>query len=252
VKTLLTVDWDTFVPEKVEWDFSHQESLIFLNLLWKTRIGLKDQITTSGKEDGFWGRAGVVGGAGITWVSDSHTFVWGLLKGVDHVVLVDAHHDCWMGDSLGIDRSERRIFCHNWLREWLVARKTRKVTWVRPEWSKDMFEVPKDLADRVKIVGLDDDWGVKQIDKVHVCRSGCWTPPWLDRQFESFVLDRRQPVIKMQEGPWDPMRARWTKEEMEELVKQDRAMREKMKGMAIGSISASDFLKAREEVSVKA
>lgn len=255
MKTLLTVDWDFFVEERPEWEFGHQESLLFLKMLWETRINMMGHITTTGQEKGFWDRIGKSGEDYMTWVSDSHAYVWGLLKGVNHVVIVDAHHDCWNGDSLGIDKSVKQIYCHNWLREWILGGNGRKATWVRPEWSKDQFEVPKDLKGRIKVVGLDDDWGVNLFDRVHVCRSGCWTPPWLDQKFKDFVSNRWQPVHTLQDGDWNPMESRWTAEETERLLNQDKDTRAELKrinGMAIGSISSNAFLNGRVEQSVKA
>lgn len=247
VKTLLTVDWDYFVPERPEWDLGHSESLAFLDMMWRTRYGLLDKITTSGAEKGFWKAAGAVGkGTGLTYVSDSHAFAYGLLEGVDRVLIVDAHHDCWQEDSLGVEKDQGRVYCHNWLRVWLQRGRKRTVCWLRPDWSKDLFEVPEDLRDRVRVINTLEN---QKIDRVHVCRSGCWTPPWLDRQFIEFVQARGGLTIRQQEGPWDPLQERWTAEDLQDLRQRETTLQEALKGMKVGVMSSFLFQDAKVEVS---
>ena len=216
MKTLLTVDWDAFVAEKTEWDLGHWESLLYLKFLWMSRMWLYDQIKTSGKEKDFWKK--VPPGSGVTWVSDSHLFAFHLSHGVNRIVLVDGHHDCWPPSS-----SKKLIECHNWLRAWLQSGKKRMVTWVRPDWSAGVMEVPDDLKDRFEIVGLDDKLELGDVWNVHVCRSGCWTPPWLDKAFIDFVGCRGYPVARLQSGDWDPMKPRWNaKAERQALLFRDK------------------------------
>ena len=204
MKTLLTVDWDFFVPIDPMYDLSHREAPIFLNAIWKARIGLKNGIKTNGTQEGFWNRlGGIADGAGPTWVSDSHLFAHSLLSGIDHVVLVDAHHDCWDQAKKG------QVECSDWLRVWLQGGKRRKATWVCPDWSKDLFSVPKDLCDKLIQASLGDLGGIGHIDRVHVARSGCWTPPWTDREFIKFVQDRGEGETLMQFLDWNAMRERW-------------------------------------------
>jgi len=224
LKTLLTIDWDYFVPENPEFDLGHAEAPIFLDMMWRGRFGLLDHIRANGAEKGFWDSLGAsLNGAGPTYVSDSHMYAYSLLSGIDHVLLVDAHHDCWQEDSLGIDQGEGKIYCHNWLRVWLSKGKQRRVTWVRPEWSKGGFEVPKDLKRRISVA----DKVEGKIDRVHVCRSGCWTPPWLDGQFIEFVENRKVLSVNLQrELPWNPMAERWTEEDVQDLRYREAMMQE--------------------------
>ena len=206
MKTLLTVDWDFFVPIDPMLDLAHREASIFLNMLWQARLGLREQIKTNGTEKGFWKRFGCLAdNAGPTWVSDSHMFAHNLLAGIDHVILVDAHHDCWNQAKKG------QVECSDWLRVWLQGGKKRRATWIRSDWSKDLFDVPNDLRDKMSLHTDVDSLGIGRIDRVHVCRSGCWTPPWTDRQFIEFVKNRGSRVNLMQSGVWDAMQERWPK-----------------------------------------
>jgi hypothetical protein len=256
MKTLLSVDFDYFVPEKQEYDFGHSETLMFLSMIWSTRMFYYDHIKTTGGEEQFWNllnsKVSVVKSG--TFVSESHAYAHSLLHGIGHIILVDAHHDCWYGDSLGIDKTVKDIYCHNWVREWLKGNKKRRVTWVQPEWSVGNFSVPTDLLDRVTVISEGDDWGVKQIDRVHICRSGCWVPPWLDQKFINFVNNRGGSIVKMQDGDWDPMVKRWTDEYLQEGLNQNKEVLKKIGKMMdqrgtlkIGTISSENFVNSRVE-----
>lgn len=253
MKTLLTVDFDFFVPEKPEWDFGHQESLIFLNMIWSTRSGLMNVMKTDGNEVGFWKDINFTP-SNRTWISDSHAYAYSLLNGVNRVVLFDAHHDCWYADSLGVDKTDHSVYCHNWLREWLRGGKNRRVTWVKPQW-QDACELPKDMKKKVDVViyskGLDLGLGGSIIH--HICRSGCWVPPWLDKAFLGFVEGLRGSLdmtIPMQEGVWNPLKERWTEQDVANYLKLEAEIQVKMKEMRIGTINSSDFLNCKVEQKV--
>ena len=252
MKTLLTVDWDFFCEEKPEWDFGHQESLIFLKMLWTTRIGIKAEMRTTGAESGFWEQLRKVGDLKAPlWASDSHAYAYQLLKGVRRVVLFDAHHDCWMADSLGVDKKARGVYCHNWLRVWLNGSKKRSATWVRPGWQKHC-ELPDDMKGRVEVL---DRWDGSDLRLdgpvgVHVCRSGCWVPPWLDGAFLAFLgaFGRgMEGVCRMQDGEWDPLVQRWTPEDLKQAEAMEADVQKMVRGMAVGSIPSGNFVDARVE-----
>ena len=96
MKTLLSVDFDFCVPEDPNCDLGHYETEDHLDMMWRARGGLLDTIKTNGEEEGFWASlGGSIDGVRSTYVSDSHMYAYRLLKGIDHIVLVDAHHDCW-------------------------------------------------------------------------------------------------------------------------------------------------------------
>jgi len=236
------------VPEDSTFDLGHSESPMFLDMIWQARIGLFDKIKTNGDEKGFWNRlGGSLDGIVPTYVSDSHAFAYELLRGIDHVLLVDAHHDCWREDGLGVEKREIKIYCHNWLRVWLSKGRNRRVTWVRPKWSEGLFEIPKDLRKRVSLTDKIDG----KIDRVHICRSGCWTPPWLDKQFVQFVEERKAVVIKLQSDQWDPMVERWTEEFLRSLRDQEETvMRDTFGRFKVGTISSSMFLNSKMELSI--
>jgi hypothetical protein len=210
----LTIDWDFFVPEKARWDMGHGESVLFLTILWTHRAELIDRIKTSGEEKGFWKQLDVKLPQRVC-VSDSHAYAYAVPNDADRVVLFDAHHDCW-------DRRGKGVGCENWLRIWLEESEAREVLWVYPKhlienWGKQ--EVPEDLRSRVETMEWHGSIDLEEVETVHICRSGCWTPPWLDVDFIAFVMRGFQDSIHvMQDGVWDLMKMRWGAKETKQAT----------------------------------
>jgi hypothetical protein len=234
-KTLLTIDWDFFVPEKPEWDLGHREALFFRTVAWAARANLFGVMKTNGEEANFWDQfPNELVDVESLVVTDSHLWAFNAADAIfaEHVILVDAHHDAWEWDG-------RKIEAHNWLRAWLEVDPSRSATWVFPDshgGPRD-FGLPGDIG-RIEPVA----WGKFQattdrdrIEAVHVCRSSCWTPPWLDGEFVKFV-GYAEDVVEVkhvldQADPWDPMSIRWTKNEEEavrETARQEKQFRDLM------------------------
>lgn len=230
----------------------HQESLIFLKMLWASRVGLYDKMNTDGNEIGFWNQFKGVKFTSPAWVSDSHAYAYSLLRGVNRVVIVDAHHDCWESDSLGVDKREKQVYCHNWLRAWLNGGKTRKALWIKPEW-QDACELPKDMEKKVEVVVYSKgvDLGLEGSVTPHICRSGCWVPPWLDNAFRGFVAGfagLQKGVVPMQDGDWNPLMNRWTEEDLKQALEAEKQMREmQARFMKTGTVRSSEFLNCKVE-----
>ena len=212
--TLISVDWDFFIPEKQNWDLGHRESLLYLKILWMHRLYLKNEMKVNGLLRGFWNQMEFEEHPYV-FVSDSHAFVMRAINAIqtnhkiDRVVLFDAHHDCWKKEKEG------EIYCHDWGTHF---RETGgELVWVYPddEQHADMsgWSVPPSL-ERVPF-GSQIELG--KIIGIHICRSGCWTPPWLDKRFISFVKRAREKAgvkpIVMQTGEWNPLKERFTKED---------------------------------------
>lgn len=255
MKTLVSIDFDMFVPEKPEWDFGHRESLMYLKMLWATRVGLINEMKTTGSEIEFWEQFKDVKFRMPTWVSDSHSYAYTLLAGVSRVVLFDAHHDCWEGDSLGVDKEDQGVYCHNWLRVWLEGGKGRKAVWVKPGW-QDACTLPKDMKKRVEVVTYSKgmDLGLQGSVGLHVCRSGCWVPPWLDKAFLAFVgasARGLEGIRVLQNGEWNPMTERWSKKDLDNALVAEAQIQAKMKEMRVLTMKSSDFVHGREEVMAK-
>lgn len=188
MKTLLTIDWDFFVPEKPSYDLGHQESNFFLHI-WQSQMHLEEAMKTTGLEETFWEclvrHVDLKKTRGL-FVSDSHVFAYSLMDNdCELIINIDAHHDCWKQNHPG------QVHCQDWLRVALtrgVAARKRKAIWIRPRWvTKYWKDVPprfKQLTVENKLDAIPSD---AEISTIHICRSGCWTPPWLDRKFIAFV-----------------------------------------------------------------
>jgi hypothetical protein len=212
--TLLTVDWDYFIDEDPMWDLGHKESVTHLDLIWRARGNLIGKMHTTGVEKSFWKKLPVTTDCPV-FVSDSHCFAYEFAKQVDHVLLVDRHHDCWPAEK-------NRIECDTWLGEWLRRRAKRKVTWLRPKNAKMIYEVPKVFDTR--FIVTDDIMTIQPYvaEIVHICRSGCWCPPWLDIDFVNFLKDLRplKDVVSIpqeaKDTKWNPIKFRWSLEEFKQ------------------------------------
>jgi hypothetical protein len=231
-RALLTVDWDFFVPEDVNWDLGHNETLLHILGLWQLRGHLLDVIKTSGREKDFWkwvrGWARFESKNPMVYVSESHAeaFPAAAFHRVDRVINFDAHHDCWTSTGPGL------IQCHNWLSTWLLQDKSRRATWVYPPENHKLCRGTPASARRVKGQVFDPRVPLPEtvVSAILICRSGAWTPPWLDRDFIRFV-ERFAPlyrVLTCQLGveTINPMEPRWGRREKEAARRVTRRERE--------------------------
>lgn len=205
----ISVDWDYFVPENRAWDMSHAESPMYMDILWQTRLALMDEMKVVDEAKTFWTWVQSWCSLDVTdvWVSESHgaAIIDPELRNVDVLVLFDQHHDCWPHKGRNTDH----IFCDTWVRGWLENDDTRKVIWVRPDYQppyinpERSFSLPKDLKRRftcvnrpdfnAQVLGLQD----VKVSAVNICRSGAWTPPWLDPQFLDFVASSQLTALDL-------------------------------------------------------
>ena len=135
--------------------------------------------------------------------------------------LVDAHHDCWEGPKDAVD-------CSNWARVWLGRSRTRHIHWLVPDWVDTSVYREWDFVTRDRritrhtlsdvIAGTDVGALPDRVDRVHVCRSGCWTPPWLDQAFLDWLEagGRECSTFPQREegSEWDALRLRWGEPEL--------------------------------------
>ena len=206
MKNVLSVDFDYWVPEDPMLDWGHQEKGIFLEMIWISRaasliandhdpkqISKIDEAPSPIDFAGFLvDEKGYALGENFA-VAESHESAYHYFENEKnmHVIHVDAHHD--MGYTL------KKVNCDNWLQHLIDEGKVKKVSMIYPKWrlQKNMhwdMDMPDEVKSRI------EDWKAKGIDisvkfglnelpanvilnKVFVCRSGCWVPPWLDDDF---------------------------------------------------------------------
>jgi len=204
---------------KPEYDFGHQENLFGLKHAWLFRSRYRKLIKPTASSKPFWRNAEkhfkFRRGSNHIRISDSHLSVLKALDGIDHVVLMDAHHDCFVSDP-----SYNMTDCGNWGVFWLAGSEHRTITWVYPEWlpgnwGKDIWDsMDPAVRGRVNVLRL-RDLKLTPIDRIHACRSGCWTPPWCDPMWFSFILSSGRSYKTMDKEPWDGLRCRWQKADYE-------------------------------------
>jgi hypothetical protein len=233
---LLTIDWDTFVNITTDVDLAGYETALNLKMAWLYRYRLMEKMQLLGEERLFWQRLACqfdVLSAVDLYVSDSHTLAYALAERVDHVILVDRHHDCYRWPVVDLVPVEAvSVDCGNWAAAWLSRSLQRTLHWVYPDRHS-----PKGCAEVMHTVLPPDDprqrrWSARSLTAflddpahpylnttkqltLHVCRSGCWTPPWLDHQFKAFLETPGLHLNPMQEGVWDPLKPRWNLDDYE-------------------------------------
>jgi hypothetical protein len=225
VKALITVDWDFFVREDPLWDIQHNETGLYINTLWHLRGHLIDAMKTDGNEKGFWKalQKQVDLHDVPVYVSESHSFAFQviLLHRPELVISYDTHHDLWPRA-----KNDPDVFCHNWLRAYLQTFQHARAIWVYPEHSAGQFRMPEDkIARRCKRRPPENRLPASlQIEAIHICRSGAWTPPWLDEAFGKFVGEterfskfRYVDEVKDAQGSTllNPLFPRWTPEDLQ-------------------------------------
>jgi hypothetical protein len=201
---LLVIDFDFFFPVhdvgEPDWwlyDWDHRESVAvgLQTCLWESRGSMFLQVhgmlpATSGAETSFWDRWTFTPETTL-YVSDSNVYSLAepVRADVEVVHLFDAHHD------LGYKPHRGKLYtCENW-GLW-YARERIPVHVHYPAWRTQVFTAEEYcLAKRRRYPvtrAFDDPTLQLTFDRIHVCRSGAWVPPWCEDAFWGFV--QRCPV----------------------------------------------------------
>ncbi len=240
----ITIDFDFFVPEDPIWDMQHAETQLHHKVLWELRGDLLDVIKTNGEERVFWSSVlpQLNLNERILSVSDSHAWAMSdaALQDVDMIINFDQHHDCWPIEDANADAG--MVAAHNWLTWWLSQDGNRKALWVYPDGlDLDNYGAPVwEVEPQFKQVRWSDFDASKfllagdTVTAMHVCRSGCWVPPWLDEDFLAFVREPNFQIVNLQpDEDWDPLTPRWDNPEerraaMQEMQDQWKTYRKRM------------------------
>jgi len=204
---LLVVDWDYFFPTNERpddenlrpergnwslWDWGHKETEFHINDVWAIRGAMFkragiDLPQTSSKELSFWDRFNFKPNSSTLYFADSNMFA-GTAKflGYKHVYLFDAHHDC----SYRLKKAEEffdgeSFSCEDWMLNHYFSGSKLHVRY--PAWKTYAMDEPI-LGELGVDRQIDDGKDLSPIfDRVFVCRSGAWTPPWIDHKFMTFL-----------------------------------------------------------------
>jgi len=201
---LLSIDWDYFFPTKENmatsesirpWDWGHDEKwgVGLGEALWLIRAsdfyresGLPLP-ETSGEELTFWDHVAIEPSA-VIYVSESHSQAasYRVIEGVTEVVNYDAHHDGgYEDDALESIIKTQQVDCSNWTYAFgRVPIETRYPAWREHNPESLNPTIPLQMT---REIWQPDQTDTRPFDRVFICRSGSWTPSWLDAKFSRFV-----------------------------------------------------------------
>ena len=177
---ILSIDWDYFFPDSAWYDWGHAETVMYLNMAWQWRVNnrhiktgksaLTEYVPTIPKD--FWN---IVTNDPMLFVAESHAAIATLPMNNSIVTNLDAHHDCGYGANDDLE-------CGNWA--WWMKEHIKEYHLCYPAWRGDGEEAAYRRKPTTIIRELP---APADYDLVFVCRSGCWTPPWYDRQFRGWL-----------------------------------------------------------------
>ena len=220
-KCLLSIDWDYFVYTKENGAYlENSRSLVDLwykrFLLAKARgEDIQNAYRLSSELDTFWAniRKHFSFAEGVrAFLSDSHALSYDIARetGCTAVYLFDAHADLGYGGPAAL---QFEVNCSNWLGKLLQENHITEAhifyspyTLEKPEHFGFItgkysirFRTLSDFAEQTETVA---------VFAVHICRSGAWTPPWLDDRFYSFAdgLGIPYETVNCPERAWNPAR----------------------------------------------
>jgi len=213
MRRLLSVDWDYFFPDLAWMDWGHNETALLIEYIWSQRCGdfhLKTKqsvldcvVPDPQLLDGFWQRVLHAESKPELLVCESHAALakwiaeWNLQ--IDHVDNYDQHHDCGYNESPHNSSSFNQQYhdCGAWARYLLDKRLIGTYGVHYPLWRKQEPErTQAELDQRLGRHGAyDTRTGPRRpikYDRIFICRSGGWTPPWCDDRLQQFIVDLHQ------------------------------------------------------------
>ena len=195
----MSIDWDYFIrTPKENWGSYAENASNVMNLWYKRYIQAKARgkdiqksFQLSQGVNGFWEK--IRSHFRFTektraFVSDSHALSYYIARqhGCDTVYLFDAHADLGYG---GLSSLDFEVNCANWLGKLLKEKRVKEANIIYSPYTAEKPEFFRQInnAFNVRYMGFDSlDTGI-EVSEVHICRSGAWTPPWLDGKFLKFV-----------------------------------------------------------------
>ncbi|HHV96296.1 MAG TPA: arginase [Clostridiaceae bacterium] len=219
-KCLLSIDWDYFIyTQKNNWGLYSENKRSLIDLWYKRYIQAKahgediqNEFNVSSELDIFWNkikRYFKFEKNMKVYVSDSHALSYIIAKENDCqiVYLFDSHSDLGYG---GLASLNYEVNCSNWLGKLLKDKYIKEAyifysphTAEKPEYFKHINRIYNvKYCDFSDLSNLD---ALIIVSAVHICRSGAWTPPWLDDKFIQFInaLGFPYKMVDCPERKWD-------------------------------------------------
>lgn len=140
------------------------------------------------------------------YVSDSHSLSYNIAKEKDCkiVYLFDAHSDLGYG---GLSSLNYEVNCSNWLGKLLKDKQIEEANIVYSPYTAEKPEYFRSInnAYNVRYLSFEDLYKDIEVSVIHICRSGAWTPPWLDDKFNQFIdaLEVPYEIVNCPIRKWD-------------------------------------------------
>jgi hypothetical protein len=164
---------------------------VLATIIWTSRAAAliasgKGLPGTTGEDLTFWDRFTFSPGAKL-YVADSHARAWTprVRNRVTEVVNYDAHHDAgYHGDKTGF-LAYGAASCDDWVLAYTGD--CIPVSVVYPRWRD--WAMTAEPEPPVPVPRRVDDGTPDPVpfDRVFLCRSGAWVPPWADAAFYAFL-----------------------------------------------------------------
>jgi hypothetical protein len=209
---LLVVDFDFFFPNREWdpkewqfWDWGHSESYkqkFQTDILWSSRAAAFqsagiDLPGLTGEQTDFWKRFTFRPHVDLFYAdSNKYAIIDQVSRDIEEVWLFDAHHDSGYGNRTADEMTvSQSVDCGDWMMAydlWGVDGHVRYPRWRQeglPEGESwlDMETPTVELDRRID----DPDEELPRFDRIFVCRSGSWVPPWdgIEDAFWKFLGD---------------------------------------------------------------
>jgi len=217
-KCLLSIDWDYFIYTRNQWGSYIENNKSLIDSWYKRYIQAKARgediqkaFRLSSELDGFWAKIKKCFKFVTnikTYVSDSHALSYGIAKenNCNVVYLFDSHADLGYG---GLSALDFEVNCSNWLGRLLKEKQVEKAYIFYSPFTEEKPEnfKPMNKMYNISYCNFKDLVGKYiAVLAIHICRSGAWTPPWLDRKFYRFIdgLGLPYEIMDCPERKWDP------------------------------------------------
>ena len=199
MKVLLTIDWDYFMPYIGSLNLSYLENRRNIDKHWyklylenkQYGIDITKKMVVGENVKNFWENIKSIfefNNIDKLIVSDSHKVAYELAKlyKCEEVYNFDAHTDLSYG---GVDSLKYEVNCANWLGKLLDEGIVKRANIIFSPYTIERKDYFNEINSKFNVLYKDiSDIKPKiKIDALHICRSGAWTAPWLDNDFNKFI-----------------------------------------------------------------
>lgn len=197
---LLSVDWDYFFPTPMKdalfFDWGHREEHLFMyeSFLWRMRAETflqndRPLPMTSGDETTFWDKFLYSEDVEL-YLCESHRAAAypEVMEGITEVWNYDAHHDCGYHGEASLEEPD---LMESWMLSYMLKGARCHVRY--PGWLETGLNderIPEIARNEIDIAyDCPEEDQTPVFDRIFLCRSAAWVPPWLDEAFVEFVMN---------------------------------------------------------------